>query len=418
MGFALPSPPYTPPQGGPWRPPSGDGTPVVHAAPSRLSGATRMLVGVDVLDVSTDRGGGIWAVSPAKVYYFPPGSSTPTTYDQSNGLARGWRTWQDPYFNGTPSSPATLHVTFSAVGGATEGQAIVGNIGAIADRVRVDPRTGALQSVENMAVTTKSTPAGAVDDHGVRVVATHKVIVNLDGPFHGSAYLGGWHGFEAVHGLTADCGCSSDFEEHQHYVPNDDQANGCDSSGKQHGCWDGDVWGLAITPQGDLWAGDRHFAQLLPQGRPDAHLGIGGTNQFKAGVDAFPGVLDENHGLAVDVAGGVWVASDGNGLAYLTPDTWTPMYWSAATTLPLDHLRGTTLDREGDLWVGTNGGGVARYHAPTNHWSYYTTESGLPSDTINTVYLDQFTKTSSRLFIATDNGITVYEAESQLSAAP
>jgi hypothetical protein len=359
-----------------------------------------MLAGVDVLDVSTDAGGGVWAVSAAKVYYFPPGKSTPVTYDQANGLARGWRTWQDPYFNGTPDKPATLPVTFSAVGGATAGQAIVGNIGAIGDRLTVDPTSGAVRAVENFKVDNTSTGDADLQYHGVRVVATHKVMANLRGNLNGTAYLGGWHGFYAVHGLDGSCDCSADFEEHQHYVP----PSGCDSSGQDKGCWDGDVWGLAFSPQGDVWAGDRHFVQLLTQGSigPTAGLHDG---DFTTGIDVFPGVRDEVHGLAVDGNGGVWVASDGNGLAYLQSGSWTPMYWSSATTLPLDYLHGAVIDREGDLWIGTDGAGVARYHGgSSNQWTYYT----LADDRINTVYLDQFASTT-RIFFATRSGVTVYQ---------
>src|SRR6185437_180572 len=121
--------------------------PVAHAPPTPLSSVGSMLAGVNVADVSTDQGGGIWAVSDSTVYYFPPGATTPFTYDQGDGLARGWHTWKDPYFNGTDDNPAVLPVTFSAVAGATAGQAVVGNIGAIGDRLRVDPKTGDVQSV-------------------------------------------------------------------------------------------------------------------------------------------------------------------------------------------------------------------------------------------------------------------------------
>src|SRR5690242_1759489 len=75
---------YGTPQGGPWTPPPANDSPVTHAAPSPLSGAISMLAGVDVLDVSTDNAGGIWAVSASTVYYFPPGAKQPITYDQSN----------------------------------------------------------------------------------------------------------------------------------------------------------------------------------------------------------------------------------------------------------------------------------------------------------------------------------------------
>jgi len=367
-----------------------------------------MLAGVNVADVSTDQGGGIWAVSDSTVYYFPPGATHPVTYDQSSGLARGWHTWQDPYFNGTDASPATLPVTFSAVAGATAGQAVVGNIGAIADRLRVDPTTGAVQSVENLAITHKTTIDAFYQDHLVRVVATHKIISVMDGALNGTAYLGLWHGITALHGLKGDCGCTSDFEEHQHY------SHTCDSEGDANGCWGGDVWGLAMSPQGDLWAGDRHFLQLLTQRSlgPDAKLMDGG---FSAAIDVFPGRKDEIHGLAVDSTGGVWVASDGDGLAYVPASdimVANPkmQYWSAATTLPKNHLHGALLDQSGDLWVGTDGGGVARLNVAENRWTYYTTKSGLADDRVNTIYLDQFAH-SRRIFIATRSGINIYEGQ-------
>jgi ligand-binding sensor domain-containing protein len=129
---------------------------------------------------------------------------------------------------------------------------------------------------------------------------------------------------------------------------------------------------------------------------------------FIAHVDVFPGLRDEVHGLAVDSAGGVWVASDGNGLAYLTPDSLTPTYWSASTTLPKNHLHGAALDVDGDLWVGTDGGGVARYNVANNQWTYYTEASGLPDNKINTVYSDPFSK-ARRILIPTNSGLAVYE---------
>jgi hypothetical protein len=407
-----PQPPYTPPHGGAWVPPPADDSPVAHGQPAPLAGATSMLDGVDVLDVSTDRGGGIWAVSASTVYYFPAGRTTPFTYDQSNGLARGWRTWQDPYYNGTTENPATLPVTFSAIAGAAEGEAVVGNIGAIGDRLVVDPKTGAVLRIENLRITTASTYPAAIEDHTLRVVATHKVIAVLDGTFNGTAYLGGWHGFVALHGLNGDCGgCRNDFEEHQHFIPQNDPVHGCDSSGAQFGCWDGDVWGLAMSPQGDVWAGDRHFVQLLTQGSLGPQTPFFGDNRvgFTAGIDVFPGVRDEVHGLAVDSAGGVWVASDGDGLAYLAPPNWTPMYWSAASALPQNHLRGVAIDAEADVWIGTAESGVARYRAADNRWTYYTRASGLADDAVNTLYVDEVAG-SRRLFIATQRGITIVPA--------
>ena len=138
-------------------PPSRDDAPVVHAPASPLANVRVLLAGQGVLDASTDKGGGIWAVTASTVYYFRAGASTPVTYDQSSGLARGWRTWQDTYYSA--NAPTTLPVTFSAIAGAAAGEAIVGNVGAIADRVNVDPARGAVVRVDNMKVTARNRAA-------------------------------------------------------------------------------------------------------------------------------------------------------------------------------------------------------------------------------------------------------------------
>jgi hypothetical protein len=293
-------------------------------------------------------------------------------------------------------------VSFASVAGGQPGQAVVGNVGAIADRVRVDPVTGVVLALENLQVTSANVNPNSAEEypeHLKRVVATHKVIVDLDGTFNGTAYLGGWHGWSALHGMNGDCGCLA-FEEHQHYI-------GCDSSGEAAGCWDGDVWALARTAAGDIWAGDRHFVQLLKQRSigPRADF-FDAQATWLAAIDVFPRVRDEVHGLAVDAAGGVWVASEGNGLAYLAPATYAPTYWTAADSLPMNRLHGVIVDGGGDVWMGTAGAGVARYSPATQSWVYYTTASGLPSNKINAITIDQYG--NGRIFIATADGMAVY----------
>src|SRR5438270_897963 len=65
-----------------------------------------------------------------------------------SGLARGWSTWNDPYFGYGANAP----VTFASVAGALSGEAVIGNIGAIADRLQVNPSTGAVTRIDNMKV--------------------------------------------------------------------------------------------------------------------------------------------------------------------------------------------------------------------------------------------------------------------------
>jgi hypothetical protein len=353
--------------------------------PTPISTAT-LLSGVDVLDVSVDQGGGVWAVSSSTVYYFAPGRATPYTYDQRNGLARGQYQWTDTWFE-----PGTYPVTFSSVAGATSGQAIIGNFGTIADRVQVNPSTGAITRLDNMAVTMAQVSGSEYPEHVKRVVAVWKTVVDLNGTFNGTAYLGGFHGFYAFHGLDGDCNCLA-FEEHQHYIT--DSSIGGD-----------DVKGLAISAAGDVFQGDRDFVTLLPQRSKGPSTDFFAYD-YSYGLDVFPGVRDEVTALAADASDGLYVASDGNGLAYLAPATHAATYWSTANKLPQNYLRGVAVDKTGDVWVGTNSAGIARLRPSTGGWTYYTQASGLPSNDIRALYLDKLTG-SGKVYIATDNGIAI-----------
>ena len=378
----------TPPQGdgGSFMPPASSDPPVAHAPPASIAVST-LLSGQDVLDVSVDQGGGVWAVTSSTVYYFAPGRSTPFTYNQANGLARGQYTWTDTWF-----SPGTYPVTFSTVAGGMSGEAIVGNFGEIADRVQLNPATGAITRLDNMQVTPANTTPSEYPEHVKRVVAAWRAVVDLNGTFQGTAYIGGFHGYYAFHGLTADCGCLA-FEEHQHYI-NDTLIAG------------GDVRALAIALDGDVWQGDRDVVTLLPQRSKGANTGFFDYD-FTVALDVFPGVRDEVSGLAVDGAGGVYVASDGNGLAYLAPSTYATSYWSAATTLPQNHLKSVAVDATGDVWIATASAGVARLHPATGAWTYYQQSTGLPSNDIRAIYWDKLSA-GKKIYIATDNGIAIY----------
>jgi hypothetical protein len=365
--------------------PGGADTPVVHAPPTNIT-TTNLFGGLDILDVSVDQGGGVWAVTSSTVYYLPAGKTTPFTYDQKSGLARGQYQWTDTWF-----SPGTYPVTFQAVAGATPGQAVIGEIGTIGDRLEVNPSTGAVTRIDNMVVTMNQVQGSEFPEHVKRVVATWKAIVDLNGTFSGTAYVGGFHGFEAFHGINNDCGCLA-FEEHQHYITADTVGGG-------------DVKGLTFTSQGDIYQGDRDFVTLLLQRSSGPNTGLF-DHDFTWGLDVFPNTRDEVIGLAADVGDGLYVASDGNGMAYLAPVTHAAQYWSTATTLPQNHLRGVAVDGNGDVWIATATAGMARFKPSSNQWIYYTAGSGLPSSTMHAVYYDRLTS-SGKIYLATSNGVAV-----------
>jgi hypothetical protein len=370
----------------------GDDSPLAHAPPSPMSGARTLLAGQSIIDVSTDQGGGVWAITSAKVYYLAPGGAT-YTFDQSNGLARGWYTWNDPYW-GYGNGAA---VTFASVAGGLSGVAVIGNIGAIADRMQVNPSTGAVTRIDNMQVV--ANPNLTADEQQaqlVREVAMLRVVVDLNGTFDGTAYLGGFHGFSAFHGLEGDCGCV-EFQQHLHAFP---------PWGKD-GIGGSDVRALAFSPAGDVWQGDHDMVGLWPQRSLGANTDF--FQDVEVMVDVFPGVRDAVWGLGVDRSDGVYVASNGNGLAYLSPTSHQPVaYWSRAGTLPQNELTDVTVDGAGEVWVGSQQGGAARYNPATNAWSYYTAASGLAANSIRRVYLDQYSSTRT-LYFATGNGITVFQ---------
>lgn len=398
--------------GGVFTPPPGDMGPIDLGPPITSGNVTVYGKGGDFKDVSTDQGGGIWAVSSSTVFYFK--GSTVHTYDQGAGLARGQKTWTDTYWFGSPSAPSTQNVSFTTVAGGMSGQAFVGNIGYTGDRLDVDPSTGAVIGVVGMQVTCTQhpcdTPEHAAEEKAqeVREVSSWRALVDLNGPINGRAYFGGFHGVSALSDMTQPlstrlCGdnCTI-YEEHLHPF-------GSDALGR-------DVRALAVTPMGDLWVGDADSIWFVPQRSAGADSDFFQNpaipGQSASYLDVFPDVngqkvADMVFGIAVDSGGGVWVASYGNGLAYLTPGTYAPTYWSTANGLPSNYLTGVAVDASGTVWVGTQSNGVARYTPSANKWDLLTTSSGLPSNDIRSVRVDQYGDGKSVL-LATDSGAAVW----------
>jgi hypothetical protein len=392
--------------------PGADMAPAYHP-PVTNGNFTTYGTGVNFADVSTDEGGGIWGATDAKVYYIRSGAVH--TYDQSNGLAQGKTTWTDTYWFGTPTAPSTQKVSFTSVAGGAPGQVVVGNIGYTADRLDVDPTTGAVRDVVGVQVSCTQHPCSDPNQtaeeqaQAVREVASWKVALDLNGTFNGSAYMGGFHGTSTLHSFNASrtsgvCGLNcNDYEEHVHPFTSSDALGG-------------DVHALAFTAAGDLWIGDRHAIYMLPQRSlgPNTDFFQDTTVPGEAGktyLQPFPGVPNDdewNWGIAIDQAGGLWVASFGNGLVHLTAGNYSPTYYSTPV-LPSATLTGVAVDAAGDVWVATHTSGVARLTPSTNRWQYYTTASGLPSNDIAAVWFDKYAATGAGVYFATDNGIAVYK---------
>src|SRR5213075_759043 len=63
------------PDGGTFGGGGGDMGTVAHAPPGTLAGVVVLGAGTDFRDVSSDQGGGTWAVTSGAAYYWPKGAS-------------------------------------------------------------------------------------------------------------------------------------------------------------------------------------------------------------------------------------------------------------------------------------------------------------------------------------------------------
>jgi hypothetical protein len=375
--------------------------------PPIKSGAFTVLgSGLDFRDASSDQAGNVWGVTDGKVWFFAGGSAW--SYDASSGLARGRTTWDDAYWClGSTPCPTTNPVRFSAVAGGMAGEAFVGNIGFLGDRLRVDPSTGAVLAVVGLAVGELQQPKP--DERLAqqqREVATWRAVVDLNGTLGGTAYFGGFHGTSALHGMgearaSGSCGCV-DFEEHVHPF----SVSGNDVFG-------GDVHAAFVTATGDVWLGDRLAVYLLPQrslgASTDLFVGFAPLDATgRQYLDVFPGVDDWCSGIAADAKGGVYVASNANGMAYLAPGGYAPTYFTAGADLPSNKLTGLDIDGSGDVWIATSGDGAVRYSPATGVFRRITTADGLPSNVVRQVQVDKHGAPPRAVYFATASGVAVY----------
>ena len=258
--------------------------------------------GTDFRDVSTDEGHGVWAMTSSTVYYFHGGATSTYTDRQRPGagaVARGPSDyWCGPGFGGT--CPATYNVTFTSVAGGTPGQVVVGNIGYIADRLDVDPVDG--RGAERRRLEGDLDAAARSDGARWRSSSARsrrgRSIVDLNGTYNGTAYMGGWHGTSAFHNIGSSrtrgiCGSGcGDYEEHIHgFFNGGTQPGGARRARARH------------HHEGDLWMGDADVISFVPQRSAGANadffqpVAIPGQPNASA-LDVFPGVTDNTYGLA------------------------------------------------------------------------------------------------------------------------
>jgi hypothetical protein len=319
-----------------------------------------------VNDVAVDTAGGVWATTDHFVAFIPRGGAA-RRYSSANGLALG---------DGS--------VLFAGVGAGLPGQAFIGTIGKYTDVV--DVRADGGLNIHHITITDPI--------HVLHVTMGLRFAVDLGSAYGGTVWIGAEHGHAALHGIaTGYCfsqeGC---FEEHRHSDPGGGPA--------------GDVRGLAVCSNHDLWTGDAWWVGRMPwgaQGTQPDFWSIGAGGYPTPLYDVFPGVDDSVTAIACDAAGTLWVGSYGNGLAHVDPTTTIMNYYEASDSLPQNLVTAVLVDADQSVWVGTSWGGLARF-APTAHtWTYYA----VPSNSITALAAD-FTHTPRTIYVAHTQGLSAY----------
>lgn len=158
-----------------------------------------------------------------------------------------------------------------------------------------------------------------------------------------------------------------------------------------HGLPSNVVYDLAWDDSGVLWAGTLEgVAELIGEHWEVVYRAAVGK---LAGNQVHSLLLDDSHGAR-------WFGLAFGGLSRLTSDGQWSTYLDDDGGL--GNIRALVEDEAGGVWVATDGGGVAYFHDDT--WEVFTAaNSDLPSDRVQDVALDHF----GRIWAATDQGVAL-----------
>ncbi|AOY76623.1 S-layer homology domain-containing protein [Clostridium formicaceticum] len=95
------------------------------------------------------------------------------------------------------------------------------------------------------------------------------------------------------------------------------------------------------------------------------------------------------YSIAVDDSNGVWFVGgspeDGMGAVYKKEDAWT-IYTKDNSPLPANFAQSVVLDKQGGVWFGTSEG--AAYRDKNHQWTVYNKSHGFPADSVTQILLD------------------------------
>lgn len=211
------------------------------------------------------------------------------------------------------------------------------------------------------------------------------------------------------------------------------------------------LWDLHSDRQGRLWiATDNGISLYLPEqdafktlSQDEAYPGISGV-KYRAIAESSDGTLwfgSHSNGLSrynaqtakllpvniavnetadrksnnirallIDSRQGLWVGSDGGGLALKRTGQESFQHFSSKSRLPLpsDKIRCLYEDRQGLVWVGTYDAGVFVFDPVKGVIKHFRQDKAKPDSLSSNLVTDIYQDERQRIWIATDNGLHQY----------
>jgi diguanylate cyclase (GGDEF)-like protein len=160
---------------------------------------------------------------------------------------------------------------------------------------------------------------------------------------------------------------------------------------------------IAQDPAGFLWIGtedglDRYDGYRFQHFTQDRANGV--PNNFIADI-------------GFDSSGGLWLATDGGGVARRDPQSGRFSTLESAArgsrTAGLDHVRVVRIDRRGRVWIGTRDSGLALFDPATSTLRRFVHVVGAPASLADNSVLAVLEDRRGRVWIGTDAGVDVLE---------